>query len=63
MTTRLVTVTREELLRRRAEILTRLGQTLEEFEELMRTGTLSGAEWEAREELEGIAFLLGETQS
>ncbi|HLR93058.1 MAG TPA: hypothetical protein VK053_00910 [Jiangellaceae bacterium] len=63
MTTPVITVHREDLLRRRDEILARLGLTLGEFEDLMHSSTLSGLEWEAREELEDIAFLLGETQS
>ncbi|HLS14705.1 MAG TPA: hypothetical protein VK095_09355 [Beutenbergiaceae bacterium] len=63
MSTPVITVRREELSRRREEILTQLGLTLDQFEDLMRTSTLSGVEWEAREELEDISFLLGETLS
>lgn len=63
MTTRVIMAHRKELLRRREEILAGLSLTLDEFEELMHSSTLSGLEWEAREELEDIAFLLGETQS
>ena len=60
MSPRVVTQTREALVERRAEILRNLDLTLEEFRELAATRTLTGEEWEAREELDQIAFLLGE---
>ncbi len=56
----IVTETRESLLNRRAAVLARLGMTAEEFAHLAATKTLTGAEWEARDELDEIAFLLGE---
>ena len=55
-----VTETREALESRRAEILASLALTLEEFRALSETRTLTGDEWEAREELDEISFLLGE---
>lgn len=55
-----VTETRHALEARREEILRTLGLTLEEFRSLSDTRTLTGEEWEAREELDEIAFLLAE---
>ena len=55
-----VTETRAALLARREAILSALGMTLEDFRTLDETRTLTGEEWEAREELDEIAFLLGE---
>jgi hypothetical protein len=55
-----IDVTRDKLLKRREELLEHLGMTLDEFSELASTRTLSGDEWEAMEELDGIAFLLGD---
>jgi hypothetical protein len=55
-----VTVTRAELEARREEILRSLGSTLEEFRHLEETRTLTGEEWEVREELDEIEFLLGD---
>jgi RecA-family ATPase len=55
-----VTETRESLLARRDAILEALGLSLEDFRTLDETRTLTGEEWEAREELDEIAFLLGE---
>jgi|1186.fasta_scaffold199348_1 hypothetical protein len=55
-----VTVTRADLEARRVALLNELGMTLEEFTTLAATRTLSGSEVEALEELEEIAFLLGE---
>ena len=55
-----VIVTRADLEARRAALLDELGMTLQEFKTLAATKTLSGSEVEALEELEEIAFLLGE---
>jgi hypothetical protein len=55
-----VTVTRTELEARREALLANLGLGLEEFEHLAATRTLTGDEFEIKEELEEIAFLLGE---
>jgi len=55
-----VTETRSALEARRDEILSSLGLTLDEFRSLGETRTLTGEEWEAREELDEIAFLLDE---
>lgn len=56
----IVTETRDALEGRRTTILRELGMTLEEFHGVEATRTLSADEWEAREELNEIAFLLGE---
>jgi hypothetical protein len=55
-----VTETRDSLIERRDAILAALGMTADEFDRLTETRTLTGDEWEAREELDEIAFLLGE---
>ena len=55
-----IDVTREELLARRAEILRRIELDEGEFELAAATRTLSSEEWEAKEELEEISFLLGD---
>ncbi len=55
---RVVNVQRQQLERRRAEILARHGVTLDEFAERASRYALVGNEWDAWEELRGIAFLL-----
>jgi hypothetical protein len=55
-----VSVTREELEGRRAALLAELGTSLEDFERLAATRTLTGREFDVKEELDEIAFLLGE---
>jgi len=49
-----------ELEARRGEILRRLGVTLDELTRRAESSSLVGDEWEAWEELEDIAFLLGD---
>ncbi len=56
-----IAMTKEALERRRATILARLGLTIEEFADVVQTNTLSGEEWEARDQLEEISFLLDES--
>ena len=53
-------VTRESLIERRRVILAALGMDESSFADLAETRTLTGDEWEAKEELDGISFLLGE---
>jgi hypothetical protein len=55
-----VTMTRQELEARRATLLEELGMGLEDFEQLAATRTLTGREYDVMEELDEIAFLLGE---
>lgn len=54
-----IDVTRDELIARRDEILRRIELDEAEFERARATRSLSSEEWEAKEELEEIAFLLG----
>jgi hypothetical protein len=54
------TVTREQLLQRRAEILADLGIEDHDLSDLDNIRPISSDEWDAREELEQISFLLGE---
>ena len=60
MTVPVRTVTRSVLENRRGHILADLGLTLEQFNEIAETRSLTSEEWDAREELDEIAFLLGE---
>jgi hypothetical protein len=55
-----VTVTREELEERRRMLLAELGISLDDFKLLAATRTLTGREFDVKEELDEIAFLLGE---
>lgn len=55
-----IMMTRGDLEDRRAELLARLHMSLAEFSDVVETSTLTGEEWEVRDELEDIAFLLGE---
>lgn len=57
-----IEVTREELLARRDAILARLGITLEEYLRRAAGSELSGEEWDVRDDLDSIAFLLNEQQ-
>jgi hypothetical protein len=54
-----IDVTREELIARRAEVLRRIELDEAEFARASATRSLSSEEWEAKEELEEIEFLLG----
>lgn len=55
-----IDVTREELIARRARILGSLGLTLDEYLSRAEANELSGLEWDVRDDLDTIAFLLGE---
>lgn len=59
MAPNVLTVTRDELLARREELLTQAGLTLEELRSRAGTYSLSGEEWELVTELDHIDFLLG----
>jgi hypothetical protein len=61
MAPRTIEVTPTELTARRAHVLETLGMTREQFRERVREGSLSPSEWDARSELEEIAFLLGDS--
>lgn len=56
----IIEMTRQELTDRRNQILRELGTTLDDYRELAERGEFSGAEWLVRDELDEIAFLLGE---
>ncbi|MCS5732388.1 hypothetical protein [Herbiconiux daphne] len=58
-----IEVTRDSLLARRSAILARLDLSESEFWAVNATRTLSSDEWEAKEELEEIEFLLGDVAS
>lgn len=49
---------REELEARRAQLLERLSTTMPELRARHAAGVLTPDEWEAWEELDGLAFLL-----
>ncbi len=55
---RVVQADRQQLEDRREEVLARHGVTLDEFAERAEAYALVGDEWEAWDELRGIAFLL-----
>ncbi|QOR70292.1 hypothetical protein IM660_17070 [Ruania alkalisoli] len=58
MSPRTITVTRDELLERREQILHHLGVDRRTFERRVAEGALVGDEWYAAQDLEEIAFLL-----
>jgi hypothetical protein len=60
--TRIASLSDDELRARRNEILSRLGVTLEDLRGRANSYALVGEEHEAWEQLESIAFLLGETR-
>lgn len=54
------TVTRDQLIEHRESILSQLGLDLDEYLRRASASELSGPEWSVREDLDTIAFLLGE---
>ena len=54
-----IEVTRDGLLARRARILEALGLTIDEYYQRAEANVLGGAEWDFRDDLDTIAFLLG----
>jgi hypothetical protein len=54
-----IDVSSADLVARREQILRRIELTEREFERAVATRTLSGEEWDAKEELDAITFLLG----
>lgn len=61
--TKIATLSDDELRKRRATILEQLGVSIEEFRERAERYALVGDEHEAWEQLESIAFLLGENRA
>lgn len=61
--TKIATLSDDELRARRTAILSRLGMSFDEFRDRAKHYALVGEEHEAWEQLESIAFLLGETRA
>ncbi|BBY59257.1 hypothetical protein [Mycolicibacterium sarraceniae] len=61
--TNTATLSDDELRARRRAILDKLGLTIEELRSRAKSYALVGEEHEAWEQLESIAFLLGETRA
>ena len=61
--TKIATLSDDELRARRDVILEKAGMTLTELGDRARSYALVGEEHEAWEQLESIAFLLGETRA
>lgn len=59
MAVRVITKTRENLLARRREILDGLGLNLTQYRRLLTEGDIGPAEWQVRDEIAEIQFLLG----
>lgn len=57
-----IEVTREELLARRDQILESVGATMQQYYERAEANELNGMEWGVRDDLDTIAFLLGESR-
>jgi hypothetical protein len=57
---KMLEVSREDLERRRAEILDRVGLTLNEITARASQGSLVAEEWEAWAALRDIAYLIGD---
>lgn len=55
-----IDVSRAALLKRRRAVLARLGTTEADFRAALASRRLSGEDWEAKEELDEIEFLLGD---
>lgn len=55
-----IALTRHDLKAQRRHVLRDLGVSIDDFTNTVRTNTLSGAEWEAKDRLEEIYFLLDE---
>jgi hypothetical protein len=60
--TRVATLSDDELRARRTEILEKLGVTFADLRDRAQRYALVGDEHEAWEQIESIAFLLGETR-
>jgi hypothetical protein len=61
--TKIATLSDAQLRERRDDILPKLGVSLDDLRERAETYALVGEEHEAWEQLESIAFLLGETRA
>ena len=61
--TKIATLTDDQLRARREQIIAKLGTSAEELRNKAAHYALSGDEYDAWEQLESIAFLLGETRA
>ncbi|OBB94975.1 hypothetical protein [Mycobacterium sp. 852002-40037_SCH5390672] len=61
--TKIASLSDDELRARRASILRKLDMSFEEIRDRANSYALAGDEHDAWEQLESIAFLLGETQA
>ncbi len=61
--TKIATLSDDELRARRTQLLDRLGTSLEDLRARAKSYALVGEEHDAWEQLESIAFLLGETRA
>jgi hypothetical protein len=61
--TKIAALSDDELRARRSAILEKLGMTIEELRDRAKGYALAGEEHDAWEQLESIAFLLGETRA
>lgn len=61
--TKIASLSDAELRRRRDDIVDRLGLSIDDLRTRARNYTLVGEEHDAWEQLESIAFLLGETHA
>lgn len=61
--TKIATLSDDELRDRRKAILAKLGVSFEDLRDRARSYALVGEEHEAWEQIESIAFLLGETRA
>lgn len=57
-----IEVTREGLIERRTEILAKLEMSWAEYLAKARANELSDEDWSVRDDLDTIAFLLGESE-
>lgn len=57
--TTVIEIPKDELSARLAIILEQLGITAEEFAARSRNGTLTDADWDARDEVVSLLFLVG----
>lgn len=60
MSPMVVTISEDELRAQRDRALARAGVTERQLRQRVRSGALTGAEWDALEVLDRVAFLLGE---
>lgn len=60
MSPMVVSISENELRKQRERALKRAGMTEKQLRERVKSGALTGAEWDALEVLDRVSFLLGE---